>query len=75
MTVIATGFRDPQHLIDFGDGIGSIYDSDDDWLYPPRGVVTLAAQGYWEDPPAKLPPALVQLLADLNAPSPGKVSP
>ena len=45
MTVTATGFRDPQYLIDYGDGTGSIYNADEDWLYTPRNVVTLAAQG------------------------------
>lgn len=78
MTAIVTGFRDPQYLIDFQDGTGSIYDADEDWLYPPRGVATLAAQGYWEDS-GTLPPAVEQLLTDLNAasapPGPGEVAP
>ncbi|MGD0287708.1 MAG: hypothetical protein ABSC31_15250 [Acidimicrobiales bacterium] len=45
MTAVVTGFRDPQYLVDFGDGTGSIYNADEDYLYPPRGVATLAAQG------------------------------
>jgi hypothetical protein len=49
MTATVTGYRDP-HLIDFGDGSGSIYNADEDWLYPPRNVLTLASQGYWIDP-------------------------
>jgi hypothetical protein len=78
MTAVVTGKRDAQFLIDFGDGTGSIYDADEDWLYPPRGVATLAAQGYWENP-GTLPPAVEQLLTDLNAasapPGPGEVAP
>jgi hypothetical protein len=57
MTVIVTGYRDPQYLVDFGDGTRAIYNADEDWLYTPRGVATLAAQGYWVDP-GTLPPAV-----------------
>ena len=74
MTATVTGKRDNQFLVDLGDGTGRIYDADEDWLYPPRGVATLAAQGYWVDP-GTLPPAVEQMLADLNAPSPGHVTP
>jgi hypothetical protein len=45
MTAKITGKRGDQYLVDFGDGTGAIYDADEDWLYPPRGVATLAAQG------------------------------
>jgi hypothetical protein len=45
MTAAVTGKRGDQYLIDYGDRTGSIYDSDGDILYPPRGVATLAAQG------------------------------
>jgi hypothetical protein len=74
MSVTVTGYRVPQYLVDYGDGTGSIYNAEEDWLYRPRNVVTLASQGYWEDP-GKLPPLLEELLADLNAPSPGHVTP
>ena len=78
MTVTVTGYRDPQYLIDFGDGTGSIYNADEDWLGLPRNVATLAMQGYW-DAPGTLPPALEQLVADLNTaravPSGGTISP
>jgi hypothetical protein len=70
--------RGDQYLVDFQDGTGAIYNADEDWLYPPRGVATLAAQGYWEDP-GTLPSAVEQLLTDLNAasapPGPGEVAP
>ena len=75
MTAIVTGQKGSQYLVDFGDGTGSIYDADEDWLCEPRNVNILAKQPYWNDPPADLPAALVQLLKDLNTPSPGKVSP
>ena len=65
MIAIVTGKRGDQYLVDLGDGTGSIYDADEDWLFPPRGVATLAAQGYWVDP-GTLSPVLVQLVADLN---------
>ena len=74
MSVTVPGYRDPQYLVDYGAGTGSIYNAEEDWLYRPRNVVTLASQGYWEDP-GKLPPLLEELLADLNAPSPGHVTP
>ena len=45
MTATVTGVRDNQFMVDLGDGTGSIYNVDEDWLYPPRGVATLAAQG------------------------------
>ena len=45
MTATVTGKRGDQYLVDLGDGTGRIYDADDDILYPPRGVATLAAQG------------------------------
>ena len=45
MTAVITGKRWDQYLVDLGDGSGRIYDADDDILYPPRGVATLAAQG------------------------------
>jgi hypothetical protein len=32
----------------------------------PKNAGTLANLGYWNDPPADLPAALVQLLKDLN---------
>jgi hypothetical protein len=65
MTATITGFRDPQYLVDYQDGTGSIYDADEDWLWPPRSVATLAAQGYWVDP-GTLPPTVEQMLTDLN---------
>ena len=34
MTAIVTGKRDDQYLIDYGDGTGSIYDSDGDIHVP-----------------------------------------
>ena len=78
MTATVTGKRGDQYLVDLGDGTGQIYDVDDDWLYPPRDVGTLAAQGYWVDP-GPLPPAVEQLLTDLNTaravPSGGTISP
>ena len=45
MTVTVTGQRDNQFMVDLGDGTGLIYNADEDWLYPPRDVATLAAQG------------------------------
>jgi hypothetical protein len=45
MTAIVTGKRGNQYLVDYGDGTGSIYNADEDYLYPPRGVAALAAQG------------------------------
>jgi hypothetical protein len=78
MTAIVTGKRDDQYLVDFGDGTGSIYNATEDWLYPPRGVATLAAQGYWVDP-GTLPPTVEQMLTDLNTaravPSGSTISP
>jgi hypothetical protein len=67
MTITVTGFRgDDQYLVDYDDGTASIYDADEDWLYEPKNAGTLANLGYWNDPPADLPAALVQLLKDLN---------
>jgi hypothetical protein len=65
MTAIVTGQRGPQYLVDSGDGTGSIYDANEDLLYPPRGVATLAAQGSWVDP-GTLPLTSEQMLTDLN---------
>ena len=45
MTAIVTDKRGDRYLVDLGDGQGSIYDADDDILYPPRDVATLASQG------------------------------
>ena len=70
MTATVTGQRGYQYLVDLGDGTGRIYDADEDWLFPPRGVATLAAQGYWVDP-GTLPPTVEQMLDDLNAPQRG----
>ena len=50
MTAVVTGQRGDQYLIDYQDGTGSIYDADEDWLWPPRSVATLAAQGYLGGP-------------------------
>ena len=69
MTAAVTGKRGDQYLVDYQDGTGSIYDADEDWLWPPRSVATLSAQGCWVDP-GTLPPAVRQMLADLN-PAPG----
>ena len=78
MTAVITGKRWNQYLVDLGDGRGMIYDIDEDWLYPSRGVATLAAQGYWVDP-GTLPPTVEQMLTDLNTaravPSGGTISP
>ena len=67
MTVEVTGQRPPQYLIDLGDGRGFIYDAELDVSYPPRAVVTLASQPYWEDP-VDVPAAVQELVANLNAP-------
>jgi hypothetical protein len=78
MTVTVTGQRDNQFMVDLGDGTGLIYNADEDWLYPPRDVATLASQGYWIDP-GTLPPRAEQMLTDLNTaravPSGGTISP
>jgi hypothetical protein len=68
VTAVVTGQRPPQYLIDLGDGRGFIYDAELDVSYPPRAVVTLASQPYWEDP-VDVPAAVQARVANLNAPS------
>jgi hypothetical protein len=50
MTAIVTDKRGDRYLVDLGDGQGSIYDADDDILYPPRDVATLASSGLLDRP-------------------------
>jgi hypothetical protein len=56
MTATVTGERGDEYLVDLGDGTGRIYDADEDILYPPRDVATLAAQG---DPCTATVPACI----------------